>query len=1290
MNTPIYVYAGLLLGAGTLLVTGAPSVPVRVSPPNNGINVSTSPTLKVSVSDPNNSSLTVRFYGRLARSPGPDFTIAALPDTQYYTSTMNGGSPAIFAAQTDWIAANRAASNIAYVAHLGDIVNYGDNNRGVDELTAWRNATNALYRLENPVTTGLSNGIPYGAAVGNHDQSPNGDPAGTTHYYNQFFGASHFAGRSYYGGHYGTNNDNHFDLFSASGLDFIAVYLEYDVDANPLVLDWANNLLRTYSNRLGMVVSHYIGRSTTPSTLGAQGAATYSALRTNANLCLMLCGHVDGEGSRADIFNGNSVATLVSDYQYSPNGGSGLMRLMQFSPSNSVIRVSTYSPWLNQSITDEDSQFTIPFAMRPGMPEPGTNFTALGTNFNVTSGSSTSLMWPGLVPNRTYEWYVTVTDAANQTVTGSLWRFTTRPATAPQGVSSGLLEVSQIPGFNGEDENTNCLVALPISLNGFQIGGFNRADYNVQSGWTASDDPALGVLITSVAQTGRNNYGSNVVSTCGLATNASGAYRIVSYGCPNGAGGDGFEYNVNVAGAWFPYADWLGGFVCNDAGANGGAWNSFIGSPGLALGTHLVSLGGGMGVVNLTSLGIDSRTDGVLLVNHAKDEGNYALAQVNSANGTWNVFVHDNSVDGGSYEQDPLAFVFIPRTNTAVISGRFLGNGAISMFSGAAAQFTVTNLATGQWELKIPGYSPATGVLITSPEGGLAGNQDNIVTYAANSSGDGWIIESRDLPACALETPGGGSEPVASFIFIAARLPEILAHPQHQLATLGSNAVFSVAATGELPLYYQWRFNGQSIAGATDTSYIRTNVQPADLGGYSVVVSNPFASVTSSNAVLYINDTLLITGQPESQVVPLGQDATFSVGVSATPPLSYQWHFNGSPLPGATASSCVLTAARSVNVGSYCVVVRNGLGSVVSSNATLGVIQEAVWGDNSFGQGSSSGVGANLIAIAAGTLHNLGLSADGSVIAWGDNPNGQCDVPAGLGDALAVAAGGYHSLAVRANGTVVAWGAGDYGQTNVPAGLANVLGIAAGTWHSVALRADGTVVAWGDNSFYQTNVPAGLSNVVAVAAGGGHTLALKADGTVVAWGQNTDAEGMPAGQSVVPPGLANVVAIGAGEYHSLAVKADGTVVAWGDNSQEQCNLASGLTNIVAVAGGGAHSVALAADGSVIAWGADWNGQCDPPPGLVPVSGIAAGESHTAVLLADGIPVPQLLNPARKSSRFSALIQTLSRKHYALEFSDSLAASNWTALSTNAGNGGLRMLADPAATASQRFYRMRQW
>ena len=54
-----------------------------------------------------------------------------------------------------------------------------------------------------------------------------------------------------------------------------------------------------------------------------------------------------------------------------------------------------------------------------------------------------------------------------------------------------------------------------------------------------------------------------------------------------------------------------------------------------------------------------------------------------------------------------------------------------------------------------------------------------------------------------------------------------------------------------------------------------------------------------------------------------------------------------------------------------------------------------------------------------------------------------------------------------------------------------------------------------------------------------------------------------------------------------------------------------------------------------------------------------------------------------------LVQTYQSRNYVLECKDALAAAAWTALSTNRGNGALKMLTDPGAGASQRFYRVRQ-
>ena len=88
------------------------------------------------------------------------------------------------------------------------------------------------------MATQMIDGLPFGIAVGNHDQAPAGDPDGpTTILFNQYFGAERFLGRAYYGGHHGNNNDNHFQLFSASDMDFIVVHLEYDKEASPVVLD---------------------------------------------------------------------------------------------------------------------------------------------------------------------------------------------------------------------------------------------------------------------------------------------------------------------------------------------------------------------------------------------------------------------------------------------------------------------------------------------------------------------------------------------------------------------------------------------------------------------------------------------------------------------------------------------------------------------------------------------------------------------------------------------------------------------------------------------------------------------------------------------------------------------------------------------------------------------------------------------------------------------------------------------------------------------------------------------
>ena len=79
------------------------------------------------------------------------------------------------------------------------------------------------------------------------------------------------------------------------------------------------------------------------------------------------------------------------------------------------------------------------------------------------------------------------------------------------------------------------------------------------------------------------------------------------------------------------------------------------------------------------------------------------------------------------------------------------------------------------------------------------------------------------------------------------------------------------------------------------------------------------------------------TAQPIGAIVNMGESATFSVTVSGTAPLSYQWRRNGVAIPGATGSTFTVTNAQSSSEGSYSVAVSNAAGNIVSNSAQLTV-----------------------------------------------------------------------------------------------------------------------------------------------------------------------------------------------------------------------------------------------------------------------------------------------------------------------------------------------------------------
>lgn len=299
-------------------------------------------------------------------------TIIVPPDTQNYVRVPFGGTecqgPDRLIAQTQWIQATQPDA----VIWVGDLFSQPDQVPGETEAICFDGAFSLI-----------DTSIPNVLNVGNHDDCSSEQPCITyssTELFNQTFPFTRFENQPWYGGHFGTNNDHHFALFSAKGIDFVVVSLGWQT--NPAVYAWAKNVFESHPTRFGIVTQHSIIFAQKEHGYTLEGVDTFNALKDCENVKIMFCGHqldrhpdgsldrTSGKAERVqtEIIGGRSIHIILSNYQLYPafNGwGQGYLRINEFSHGGLRLNVSTYSPWLDQSLVGPSSQFSLNFGV-PG------------------------------------------------------------------------------------------------------------------------------------------------------------------------------------------------------------------------------------------------------------------------------------------------------------------------------------------------------------------------------------------------------------------------------------------------------------------------------------------------------------------------------------------------------------------------------------------------------------------------------------------------------------------------------------------------------------------------------------------------------------------------------------------------------------------------------------------------------------------------------------------------------------------------------------------------------------
>jgi alpha-tubulin suppressor-like RCC1 family protein len=278
----------------------------------------------------------------------------------------------------------------------------------------------------------------------------------------------------------------------------------------------------------------------------------------------------------------------------------------------------------------------------------------------------------------------------------------------------------------------------------------------------------------------------------------------------------------------------------------------------------------------------------------------------------------------------------------------------------------------------------------------------------------------------------------------------------------GERHVLSLKSDGTV---WSWGYNATSQVGDGSVS---TRLSPVIVSGLSNI--QKIEAGADHSLALKSDGTLWVWGKNSSGQIGNGTNVTQKLPLKISFPMAVT-----DMAAGKTYSAALLQDGTVWTWGS------NDYGQLGNGTTVKSMVPVKV--------GSLS----NVVKIAAGRRYVMALKADGTVWSWGENSSGQLGagnpsvvgsfkmfpIPVtGLGNnVIEIAAAGDHSLALKTDGRVWSWGFNNSGQLGngttvkgyVPAAVmlpaGSFVGIQGGSTHSLALKSDGTMWTWGSNTY---------------------------------------------------------------------------------------------------------------------------------------------------------------------------------------------------------------------------------